>query len=607
MVEERGYTSQVAPGGPGRAVLVDADVYGAGLGRAAEQAGDQQHQRALRSYRLDRQEAADAEAADVQRRAAEARVRIDQKIRESRTGPVPGAKGHAEAIRAALEEEKTKLLEGVAEDSIRRSASTNWDEYASRTFSNEDGYELGRRVDLDIANHNRAGEIGVNRITSSGGDKATYQEELIQGYASIDALQNVTPEEKDKLKRAHEAGMTTAWLAARNETDPAGVKLELGAGLYDDLLTPDQVKALDRGADIEIKAKAVAAEAAAVEARTQARNAVEALEARTEAGDIPSAKETAQVIAAARAAGVPEADLIRFTTKRDDAQILRTYNPANDPTGTKSAATVEAIDAKIRAGTATPEEYRLRDTLAGYGDKRATDSAAELKELAATGPAGQLQAVETIGRLASRAERFEAGRKLGGNLGYVALLPSSAARAVAINGAGVLKARPKDFGEKVDVEESFRRIIGPIAPALGSGFGDLQSLAWQIYAGQMNDKGLSGWDKRNFDTAVRSAFGATSRRDGTMQGGIGTVRGRPVILPDNLTASEFDARISRADYSGAAYADGSQASKADVLARFRPEWHDSDATGANYYRMIGPGGKPLRMKDGRLFNLKVTR
>lgn len=607
MPEERGYSSQVAPGGPGRAVLVDADVYGAGLGRAAEQAGDQLHQRALRSYKLDRQEAADAEAADVQRRAAEARVRMDQRIRESRTGPVPGAKGHAEAMRLALEEEKTKLLDGIAEDSIRRSASTNWDEYASRTFSGEDAYELGRRVDLDIANHNRAGELGINRITSSSGADATYQEELIQGYASIDALQNVTPEEKEKLKREHESGMTTAWLSARSEKDPDAVRLELKAGLYDKLLTPEQVKALDRGAEIEIKAQVVAAEAAASEARKQARNAIEALEARTEAGDIPTAKETATAIAAARAAGVPEADLIRFTTKRDDAAILRTYNPANDPTGSKSAAAVEAIDAKIRAGKATPEEYRLRETLAGYGDKRATDTSEKLKELAATGPAGQLAAVEQIGGLASRAERFEAGRKLGGNLGYVALLPSPAARAVAINGAGVLKDRPKDFGEKVDVEAAFRRVIGPIAPGLGAGFGELQSLAWQIYAGQMNDKGLTGWDKRNFETAVRTAFGATSRRDGTMQGGIGTVRGRPVILPDDFTAREFDAMLSRQTFAKAVYADGSPASKADVLSRFRPEWYDVDAGGGNWYRLMGPDGKPLREKDGRIFPIRVHR
>lgn len=607
MVEERGYTSKVAPGGPGRAVLADADAYGAGVGRAIEQGGDALHQRQLRDYKADRKEDADAEAADVQRRAAEARVRMDQRIRESRTGPVPGAKGHAEAVQKALEEEKEKLLDGIAEDSIRLSAATNWDDYAARTFSAEDGYELGRRVDLDIANHNRAGELADNRITSSGGDQAIYQEELTQGYSSIEALKNVTPEEKEKLKREYEAGRTATWLQARMGSDPAAVKLEIAAGLYDNLLTPDQVKALERGAEIEIKAQVVAAEAAASEARKAARNEIERLEAMTEAGDIPTAKETAAAIAAARAAGVPEADLIRFTTKRDDAEILRTYNPANDPTGSKSASTVDAIDAKIRAGTATPEEYRLRDTLAGYGDKRAADASARLKDLAASGPAGQLQAVEQIGQLASRAERFEAGRKLGGNLGYVALLPSSAARAVAINGAGVLKDRPKDFGEKADVEETFRRIVGPIAPALGAGFGELQSLAWQIYAGQMNDKGLTGWDKKNFATAVRTAFGATSRRDGTMQGGIGTVRGRPVILPDRLTAAEFDARISRADYSGAVYADGSQASKADVLARFRPEWHDSDAAGANYYRMIGPSGKPLRMKDGRLFNLKVAR
>lgn len=607
MPEERGYRSQIAAGGPGRAVLADPDAFGAGIGRAIERGGDALHQQQLRAYRLDRQEAADAEAADAQRRAAEARVRMDQRIREGRTGPVPGAKGHAEAVRAALEEEKTALLDGIAEDSVRRSATASWDDYAARTYSGEEAYELGRGVSLQISNLERSGEIGANRITSSGGDKVVYGEELTQGYAAIDALQNVTPEEKDKLKRGHETAMTATWLQARTAVDPAQVKLELGAGLYDGLLTPEQVKALGRGADIEIKAAAVEAEVAASEARTAARNAVEAIEAQLEAGNIPSAKEAQAVIARARAAGVPEAELIRLNTKYEDTAVLRAYGAANDPTGARSAATVAQLDAKIRAGTASAAEYRLRDTLAGYADKRATDAADALKDVAKSGPAGQIAALTQIAQMPSRAQRFAAGQQLGGNNGYMALLPSPASRELAVNGSSVRKARPKDFGEQEDVRDRFGRLVGGAGPALGSAYGPLQDLAWDIYAGMSNAAGDSGWSQSRFDVAVSVAFGATKRRDGTLQGGLGRVRGRAVILPDNRTADEFDALISRLTFADAVYADGSKASKADVLARFRPEYTDTDADGRSWYRMIGPDNKPLRMKDGSVFPIRMPR
>ncbi len=607
MPQEQGYQRRVATPGPQRAVLADADAYGAGIGRAIEQGGEQLHRSQLRAYQAERRLQADSEAADVARRSAEARLSIDEFVRTSRTGPTPGAKGHGEAVRKTLEDQRAALLNGIREDSIRNNAAAAWDDYAARVTGREEEYELGRGVALDVSNIERAGELAENRVVSGGGDAEIYREELTQGYAAIDALENVTPEEKEKLKRARETGLTAAWLRARMATDPATVRMELASGAYDKLLTPEQVERLDRGAELEIKAKVVEAEAAASEARTAARNGLEAIEARVEAGDIPAAKEVQAAISAARAAGVPEADMIRLTTKVDDATILRAYNPANDPTGARSAAAVDAIDAKIRAGTATPEEYRLREQLDKYGDTRATDTAAKLKELAATGPAGQLQAVRQIAAMPSRAERFEAGRKLGGNLGYVALLPSAAAQSVAINGAGVLKARPKDFGEKADVQLAFERTVGPIAPALGAGYGELQTLAWQIYAGQMNDKGRTGWDKRAFDLAVKVAFGATARRDGTLQGGIGTVRGRQVVLPDDFTPGEFDAVLSRMTFKDAVYADGSAANKVDVLSRFRPEWYDSDASGANYYRLIGPGGKPLRMKDGQIYPLRISR
>lgn len=608
MPAETGYQRQVGTSAPQAAVLSDARDYGAGVGEAIARGGQQLHQQRIAQFRADRQEAADSEAADVARRAAEARVAMDAFVRTSRTGPVPGAKGHAEAVTKALGEQRTALLDGIVEDRVRQAAGVQWDDYAARVTSSEEAYELGRGIDLDIANLKRTGELADNRIVSSGGDNAVYQEELVQGTASILGLPNVTPEDKEKLLRAHEAGRTLTWLQARSEADPASVKLELAAGLYDELLTPEQIKALDRGAELEIKAAAVEAAAAQQQERVAARNDLELIEARIEAGDLPATKDIETVIARARAAGVPEAELVRLTTKADDATILRAYGAANDPTGAISATTVAAIDEKIRAGTATPEEYRLRDKLAGYADTRAADAGKALKDMAAQGPAGELQALGQISQMASRNQRFAAGQELGGNMGYIALLPSAASRELAVNGKGVLAARPKDFGERDDVDQRFEATVGPTAKTLGPAYGQMKMLSWQIYAGLRSQAGATGWDKKTFDLAVKVAFGATKRADGVLQGGLATVRGRPVMLPDDRTADEFDRMVSRipADkFAQALYADGTPATKADVLARFRPEWFEQDATGGNWYRLIGPDGKPLREKSGAVFPIRI--
>jgi hypothetical protein len=142
---------------------------------------------------------------------------------------------------------------------------------------------------------------------------------------------------------------------------------------------------------------------------------------------------------------------------------------------------------------------------------------------------------------------------------------------------------------------------------MGGEYDNMMSVAWDIYAGQLNSRGASGWSEAEFDVAVKIALGATQRGNGVLQGGIDRVRGKQVILPAWKTAEEFDKTLSMLKFDGAVYANKQAASKADILNNYRPEYYDEDAAGQPLYRFIGPTGKALLHKDGSVYNLVVTR
>lgn len=609
MVAERGYERQIAPGGPQAAVLSDARDFGAGIGEAIAAGGEQLHQRRLRQYKLDRQEAADSEAADVARRFAELRVDNDDFIRQSRTGPVPGAKGHAEAVASKLAEQREIMLDGIVESSVRRAAGVQWDDYAARVTSAEQTYELGRSIDLDIANLKRANDLSENRIVTSKGDPAVYAEELKLFHTSIDLIQNITPEQREALRYEGVQSRTLAHAESQMQADPQGVLVAATAGFYDNVLSPEQVEALKRGSLIKIKADEQERAEAAQDARDAAREKMKILKGRVERLEPVSAKEAEAVFKEAEAAGIAPSDLEAARAAYNDSQRLAPYSAANDPRGDRAARRVAEIDLKRASGAAlSPEEQRDYGALQGAATARAKEQGEQRKELYSSGPAGAVQAMEEVATLRDRGQRFAAGQEFGGDAGYVALLPSAGARKVAIDGKAVLKARPKDFGESAQIDKMFAAEVGAIAPSLGPSFGPLKTLSWQIYAGQMNAQGLTGWNEANYRRALRTAFGMTQRSNGVLQGGIGMVRGHRVMLPDDRTADEFDAIISAipaAKFAEAVYANGSAANKADVLSRYRPEYVGEDARGYSVYNLIGPDARPLRLKTGAAYPIAV--
>lgn len=606
MPGEQGYRSQVGPGGAQRAVLTSPEAYGAGVAATLANAGEDLHRLQLRSYQLDRKEQAESQSAEVARRSAEARLEIDDEIRKARETAKPGAAGHREAVAAVIAARKEKLFEGISEDAVRRSAEASWNDYATRVESNEADWQIGKRIAHDTDNFRVAGEVARNRVKRSAGDKVIYEEELTYGYANADNL-NIDADTKEALKREFEQGLTVDWLDGRKEKEAQIVKMELAGGVYDGVLTSDQIDALNRGMDVEIKAQAYEAERTAQEQRIAARNDAELVEAEFERGNFLPEKEVAARMVQWRAAGLPEADIVRLTTKIGDARNLRSVSKEADPEGTRASQWLIDIREKIRLNTATPEEWRIAPTLEKIVEARGEEIGKQFKELGAGGIAGQQEALAQLDALPKEV-RFKAAQELNpkANLGYLSLLPAFT-RQYALDGREVRAARPKDFGEKTEVEDAWRRTMGPLAASLGGEFDEYRDLAWNIYAGTMNANNLQGWDPARFNTAMRIAFGATKNKQGKLQGGLGLVRQKPVLLPDWKTPEQFDASFSKLTFKGAVYDDMEPVSKADIVKRYRPEFYRETPEGNPVYRLISPGGKPLYHKDGDVWDFEVRR
>jgi hypothetical protein len=385
----------------------------------------------------------------------------------------------------------------------------------------------------------------------------------------------------------------------------AEVRAQLDAGVFDTDLSHASKMRLLGEADVAENEAARAAQEAEMLQREAAREAAKQIDARIDGGEIIDPKTMGQAAAAMRAAGVKESEVIAFENKTVEARVNQTYNPQADPMGTQASMAASALEAKIFSGRATPDEERRYKHLKKIGDSRAKARGAQLKEQAKQGIAGQATVLSEL-RAMPAEQRFLAAEEAKPGLGQLALLgPRS--QQYALEGREVRNARKDEFGKAEEVKAAFDRRIGGIKASLGGEYDNIMGIAWDIYAGELNGRSASGWNEAQFDVAVKVALGATKRDNGVLQGGVGRVRGKQVILPDWKTPEEFDKTLSTLKFDGAVYDNKQPASKADILANYRPEFYDDDAAGQPLYRFISPTNKPLRHKDGSIYNLVVQR
>lgn len=534
---------------------------------------------------------------------AEAQGRIEKRIADARLEHGPGGQGHAERVREILREEVDAFDQGfLGNDRVRNRYFDNVASVAAKYETRETLYASDQFAKAQGENAETFLKTTVNALMLNPDPQRV--EEAITLWDSLSESMALNDDGRAAVSKQGRGRIFSGFidgLLEKGQYEQADALIKSGKlnGVLDD------VQPYLRKIDVERRAAIVAQEQAAADAREEAREAIKAVEEKVRLGINPSPEELAAVRGQAVGAGLPEADIISLDGLGIQMGINRQYNEAVDPTGAKAAAAVTRLGGKIASGKASEAEQVAYKQLQGIAEARGKSAGAALREMASQGPQGRLQALQQLQTLPA-SQRFVAGQEAGEGLGFLAQLPAHTQR-YAVDGTEVRKARKDEFGKEEVVRAAFRNQVGGVAATLGGDFDDIMNVAWDIYAGTMNSKGRTGWDQAHFDSAVRIAFGATKRQNGVMQGGIGNVRGKAVILPEWKTAAEFDQSLSRLTFKGAVYADGSPAQKGDVLRNYRPEYYRDDANGQPIYRFIDAKGKPLRHKDGAVFDIVVQR
>lgn len=534
---------------------------------------------------------------------AKAQSRIDLKLGELRQSAKAWGIGHTAAAKQIIDEEvKTFDAAFGQNERVRQRFTANVVKVAASYETRETLYEK----DLFAKAQGDAAETFLSETENAlylDPDPKKIEERMALWRTSTDALamdENV----RNAVRKKGETrifGSFLEGLYAKGDYDAADALIKSGKlnGVVDD------VEPFLRRGEAGRRAAQVAAEQAASDARESARASIRALEEKIKIGVNPSPKEIAAVRASAVAAGLPEADIIGLDGLGIQMGLNRDYGEAQDPTGAKAAAAVARIGAKIAAGTASEAEQVAYAHLKGVADERGKAFGASLKNAAGQGAQGRLAVLAQLSTL-PKAQRFIAAEEVGEGLGFLSLLDDTP-RKYAVEGREARLARKDEFGTDKEVKAAFKKRLGGVAATLGGDYDDVMGVSWDIYAGMLQSRGQTGWQPEYFDTAVKIALGATRREDGRLQGGVGRVRGHDVILPGWKTADEFDVSLSRLTFKGAVYANGKPASKADILSNYRPEYYREDSYGQPIYRFIDAAGKPLRHKDGAIFDVAVKR
>lgn len=563
---------------------------------------------------------------ETDRRIAESEARIEERQREEEDAALSAAQGAAFARMQsdiALETEKLRD-QGVDgfEDRVRQMVDEKVRQFDAGFGFNE---QVRRRFLPNMA------DLAGRAETSAGlwaiGERAKLGAQQVDGMVREQAnALSLSPTPRDysaaialtrtALEGQHlpEGVFAKAWSSAvENLTESyvdgllatgqaAQARALLDAGFFNDKLSDvDRVRSRIGNAEQAVVREA---ELAQSRARQDANDAADLLRKKVAAGIVPTSAEMAAVRRQAQAAGVKPDDLFDIALLEQQVAVNRNYQGKDISILLRDRS---FLDAKVAAGKASEGEQVWAHQLHGLIDAREKETAARYKGLLAQGAAGRVQIVNELQRLPADA-RFSQAEKVERGLGFVAGLPDADTRAAALNGRQERKANPKLVPPK-DLDATFAAAIGGASLGWqGAALNGVRDVAADLYADAVRRTGKGDtFDPKLYQHYLNVALGGSQRRDGTMQGGIGTYGGRKVILPDTKTQDEFAAIVARNPLTMATYDGKTPVQKRDVQRRFTPVYYGELPDGRTRYRFVDKDGRELKGKGGGTYVIEIAR
>ena len=631
MAQERGYQRQSGTSAPVGLPGASPAAFGAGIGAEVAQIGQTLHQEQLRAYQIERQQQADSEAAAFNATFAKLREEADKASTDARNGAAPGGAGHAQAMQQWYAQRTQGLIDGITDDRVRRSAQMQLEEFGGRLNSAEYQWQEGRRVGKIVTDQTQARDVAANRAYRMSDPKA-FAEELSLGRQGIEALSGVPADVLDGLIRDYDEAVSVGFFNGMIERDPKRVAQILDTGKYDAILSPQQMERLRNGAEIGVRKQENEEERARLEqvARVkafedgwmeQAGNGVAvdpevgyAAARRVEADDPARAARFRQ--AAAGAAVVQAYDTAspaQITTAMGQIEAKKDWRSSPDLVAKHAAleklqgrkrdespawAPVDEADARAIAARSVERQVWA----AGHNGRQlffGADQAEQLKQAAAGGAAGRASVADVLSRLEG-ADAQAALRQVAPNDAVMrqAITLPPALRAQVFKGEE--RRRTAEFPRGDGAMSDLRERWGERGEVAMAGLpGEARTAVFQatrnLYAALATD---GEWDEKTWDRALDLVLG---HGDG---GGIGTVAGKPTILPRGMSQEEMNQRLANLPATiDAFWKGGRRIARDELLSRFQ-----FVATGEDgVYRMVDRSGRVAVGSEGRPATLNVRR
>lgn len=625
MAIERGYEAQVSAPAPVAPVQVSPEAFGAGIGRALTEIGDQAHQNELRAYEIDKQLTAQREHTQWAVQFADGTAQVAGQIADMEAKPANGGVGHVAAVQEQLGK-LDPLMDGITDPQTRQAAQVQLAQWKAQQVAR--AHEFQTVQGLKDAHANFVDTIGSlqNRLSNSDGGENSFADAAKQVGWLIGGMP-VGDAERGQLLREATGQLLIGRASALADRDPAALGKLIDSGGWDAALTPQQMASVRQlqtvgaqRAAAEQHQQEAAADAAQREAQRQVMDRYAAMKLMIDGHETIAAKDLAQLAADAKSAGVGLEDQTKIGLLSEEA-------------GARSAmagVSTRQLEDQYRGLSEKRDAGQLRDgadlrqidRLGSELESRAKREGDSIGQLWHQGADGQAEALSQLAAMPIEQRARVAAQMGEDKLAVVAELPApfqktaleGARRRVADKGLAFLPQTKTRTGNIVLDEEglrqAFRDTLGlSIYNQLG-GAENLREAAVDYYVGSQARMGQQGgWRTDAFAKAVKVMFGATTRADGSWQGGLGTVRGRRVELPPRWNESEFDQRLSRYDFagSGARYANGQPAQKADVLANYQLLLDHAAPDGTHFYKLVDHAGRPLIRSGGHVFWLPVPQ